>query len=70
MEVKQIVEMAVAYKGTTKSSVAEKLGMSRQLFNQRLNTGKFTLEELNAIAKALDADKAEIHFYFNDGMVI
>lgn len=42
---KEIIQHACVDAHLTMSNVAERMGMSRSLFNNRLNTGKFTMEE-------------------------
>jgi hypothetical protein len=66
MTARQIVEMALAYKGMDKAELARKLGWSAQLLNKRLNTGKFSVEEWQAIGEALGA-KTQIAFSFPEG---
>lgn len=66
MTAKQIIEMGCAYRGITNSELARRLGWSPQLLNKRMNTGKFTVEEWETIAKALGA-KARVGFVFPDG---
>lgn len=66
MTARQIIEMALAYKGMTNSDLAKKLGWSPQLLNKRLNTGKFTVEEWEKIGAAIGAE-AKIVFRFPDG---
>ena len=63
---RQIVEMGVAYAGITNSELARRLGWSPQLLNKRLNTGKFSVDEWEQIAKALGAT-VRIGFSFPDG---
>ena len=55
MTARQIVEMALAYKGMDKAELARNLGWSAQLLNKRLNTGKFSVEEWQAIGEAIGA---------------
>ena len=69
MTARQIIEMALAYAGITNSELARRLGWSPQLLNKRLNTGKFTVEEWQAIGSALGAT-AQIVFTFRDGKEI
>lgn len=66
MTARQIVEMGVAYCGITNSELARRLGWSPQLLNKRLNTGKFSVEEWDLIAKALGAT-VRVGFVFPDG---
>lgn len=68
MEAKQIIDMALAYKGMKKSELAEKFGWSPQLLNKRLNTGKFTVDEWRMIGEVLGAKT--IFFRFEDGTEI
>lgn len=69
MTARQIVEMALAYKGMSNADLARKLEWSPQLLNKRLNTGKFTVEEWKMIGEAIGAE-ASIVFRFEDGKVI
>ena len=66
MTARQIIEMALAYKNMDKVKLAGKLGWSAQLLNKRLNTGKFSVEEWEAIGVALEAP-VQIMFKFPDG---
>lgn len=69
MTARQIIEMGIAYAGITNSELARRLDWSPQLLNKRLNTGKFTVEEWEIIAKALGA-KSRVGFLFEDGKEI
>lgn len=69
MTAKQIIAMALGYCGISNSELARRLGWSPQLLNKRMNTGKFTVEEWQQIAKALGA-KARVGFIFPDGKEI
>lgn len=66
MTARQIIEMAVAYAGISNSELARRLDWSPQLLNKRLNTGKFSVEEWQAIGVALGAS-TKICFVFPDG---
>lgn len=66
MTARQIIEMAVKYAGITNAELARRLDWSPQLLNKRLNTGKFTVDEWNIIAKALGAE-LRLSFKFPDG---
>ena len=55
MTIKQKVELAAAYSGMSKAELARRVGWTPQNFNQRLDVGKFTMEELERIASALGA---------------
>ena len=70
MEARQLVEMALAYKGMSNAALARELGWSPQLLNKRLNTGKFTVEEWEKIGQAIGAETGVISFRFQDGKVI
>ena len=69
MTARQIVEMALAYKGMSNADLARKLEWSPQLLNKRLNTGKFTVGEWKMNGDAIGAE-ASIVFRFEDGKVI
>ena len=69
MTARQLVEMALAYAGMSNAELARNLGWSPQLLNKRLNTGKFTIDEWNAIGKAIGAE-AEVRFKFQDGKIV
>lgn len=69
MTARQIIEMAAAYCGISNAELARRLQWSPQLLNKRLNTGKFTVEEWEIIAKALGAT-SRIGFVFPDGKEI
>lgn len=69
MTARQVIEMAVAYRGISNSELARRLGWSPQLLNKRLNTGKFSVEEWEQIGEAIGA-KTKIVFRFPDGTEI
>lgn len=69
MTAKQVIEMKLAYMGISNSELARRLEWSPQLLNKRLNTGKFTVEEWEQIAEALEC-KARITFVLPDGTEI
>ncbi len=69
MTARQVIEMALAYKGMSNSELARNLGWSPQLLNKRLNTGKFTVDEWEKIGTAIGAE-AKIVFRFPDGREI
>jgi uncharacterized protein (DUF2336 family) len=69
MTAKQIIEMALAYKGMSNAELARRLDWSPQLLNKRMNTGKFSLEEWATIGKAIGAE-AKVVFQFPDGKEI
>lgn len=64
--IQQKIDAARAYKGITQQQLADAFGITVQAMGQRLKTGKFTQEELEKIAKVLDA-KYQSYFEFSDG---
>lgn len=66
MTAKQLIDMACAYAGISKSELARRIGWSAALLNNRTNTGKFTLDEWKKIGEAVGAS-AEMVFTFPDG---
>ena len=66
MECRQLIKIATATAGITQAELAARLEWSPQLLNNRLKTGKFTLEEWQRIAAALGAELL-IGFQFPDG---
>ena len=54
MNIVKTIRMATAYAGMNDSNLADKLGVSRQAFSQRMKTGKFTNDELERIASAME----------------
>ncbi len=69
MTAKQIIEMALAYKGLKNVDLARALGWSTQLLSKRLKVGKFTVEEWEEIGRAIGAE-TRIVFKFPDGKEI
>lgn len=59
--VSQIIEKALVEARMTKTQLAAALGMSPQNLYKRLKTGKFSYQELQAIAEAMGA-KLELSF--------
>lgn len=66
MTAKQVIEMGLAYAGMSQRDLAKAIGCTPQLLNNRLKTGKFSVEEWETIAKAIGA-KFKIGFHFPDG---
>lgn len=66
MTIKQKVELAAAYAGVSKAELARRIGWTPQNFNQRLDVGKFTTDEMERIGKALGAVYS-CAFTFPDG---
>jgi ribosome-binding protein aMBF1 (putative translation factor) len=69
MTANQLIEMALAYSGLSQADLARRLGWSPQLLNKRIKTGKFSIDEWEAIAEAMGA-KFNIGFTFPDGRQI
>lgn len=63
------IYLACRHAGTTRTEVGRKLGMSQANTSKRIATGKFTQEELEAIASAMGAEYYS-GFKFPDGTKI
>ena len=66
MDISAKIKLAAKYANISEAELARRIGTSSQAFGQRLKTGKFTTEELNRIAEALEA-KYVYGFTFSDG---
>ena len=66
MTISQKIKMALGYKGMSEADLARAVGSSPQAFNQRMKTGKFSSEEMEKIAEALEAEYY-FGFAFKDG---
>ena len=55
MTVKQLIDMACAYSGMSKADLARNAGWSPQTLSNRINTGKFSMEDWEKIGNALGA---------------
>lgn len=65
--IQQKIDMACSYAGISKAELSRKLGYKKpQSFQTRYNTGKFTQEELKAIAQATGGDYIS-YFEYPDG---
>lgn len=69
MTIPQKIKMALAFKGMSESELARAIGTSPQAFNQRMKTGKFSTEDLEKIATAMEAEYF-FGFQFKDGTKI
>ena len=69
MTISQKIKMALAYKGMSEAELARTVGTSPSAFNQRMKTGKFSSEDMEKIAAALDATYF-FGFEFKDGTKI
>lgn len=66
MTVKQLIDMACAYSGMSKADLARNAGWSPQTLSNRINTGKFSMEDWEKIGNALGAS-VKIVIQFPDG---
>ena len=69
MTITQKIKMSLAYKDMSEAELARLIGSSPAAFNQRMKTGKFTSEELDAIAAAMEGEYF-FGFEFPDGTKI
>ena len=69
MTISQKIKMALAYKGMSEAELARAVGSSPSAFNQRMKTGKFSSEDMEKIAEALEASFF-FGFEFKDGTKI
>ena len=69
MTISQKIKMALAYKGMSEAELARAVGSSPSAFNQRMKTGKFSSEDMEKIATALEAEYY-FGFSFKDGTKI
>ena len=69
MTISQKIKMALAYKSMSEAELARSIGTSPSAFNQRMKTGKFSSEEMERIAEALEAEYF-FGFAFKDGTKI
>lgn len=66
MTVKQLIDMACAYSGMSKAELARNAGWSPQTLSNRINTGKFSMEDWEKIGNAMGAT-IKIVIEFPDG---
>lgn len=69
MTTAQKIRMALAYKNMSEAELARSLGTTPQAFNQRMKTDRFSSDELQEIAKVLNA-RYTFLFIFDDGVEI
>ena len=69
MTVPQKIKMALAYKGMSEAELSRAIGTSPSAFNQRMKTGKFSSEDMEKRAKAMEATYF-FGFEFPDGTKI
>lgn len=60
------IKTGAAHAGITEAEIAARLETSPQNFSKRKKTGKFTAEELEALAAAMGAEVV-LEFVFPDG---
>lgn len=60
------IKMLLARYDMTAKELAEKIGMQQPTLSKKLTKGKFTVEEMEKIAKVFNA-KYEVHFVLEDG---
>lgn len=56
MTVKQLIKTALAYQGISEAELARRLGTSPNAFNNRMQRGKFSAEDLKEIAEAIGGE--------------
>lgn len=69
MDVNQKIRTVCLLQGVTITELAKKLGVSQPTLTNRLKTGKFSIEDYERIAKALDVE-FHLHFDLPDGTKI
>lgn len=69
MDISLMIKTACTYARKSEAQLARDLGTTPSAFNQRLKTGKFSGEDLDAIAAALGAEFI-CCFRFPDGKQI
>lgn len=66
MTVKQLIDMSCAYAGISKADLARNVGWSPQTLSNRINTGKFSMEDWEKLGKAMGAT-IKVVVEFSDG---
>lgn len=69
MTTEQMIKMALSYKGMSQAALARELNTTPSNLNQKVKRNTLTKEDLEQIAKVLDAE-FECHFKFSDGTEI
>lgn len=64
--IQEQIKAALEHKGMTQKELCEKIGMSGPSLTQRMRTGKFTKQELEKMAEAMEG-KYISYFEFHDG---
>lgn len=66
MDMTKKIKLAETYAGIKEAELARRLGKTSQALGQRIKTGKFSIEELEEMAKAMGAEFV-CYFEFPDG---
>ena len=69
MTTKQLINMGLSYASISQRQLAERLGWTPQNLNNRIKTGRFTIEEWQQIAQTMGAT-FDVHIVFPDGKSI
>lgn len=69
MDITKRIKLAITFAGISEAELARRLGTTPAAFNQRMKRARFTFEDLDKIAIALDA-KFACSFTFQDGTKI
>lgn len=69
MTLEQKLTLALAHRRMSESEVAAAIGMSSPRFRRKMESGSFTLAELEKISQALGA-RFSLAYVFNDGTKI
>lgn len=69
MDIPTKIKLAETYAKMSEADLARRLGKTPQAFGQRMKTGKFSSNDLEAIAAALGAE-VKVVFTFPDGTEI
>lgn len=65
MNITKKIKAIIAYAGISEAELARRLGTSPAAFNNRMKRAKFSIEDLENIANALDCD-FKCSFVFKD----
>ena len=65
MNITKKIKAIIAYAGISEAELARRLGTSPAAFNNRMKRAKFSIEDLESIANALDCD-FKCSFVFKD----
>ena len=56
MTVQQLIKMALAYQNISEAELARRLDTSPNAFNNKMQRGKFSVEDLKQIAEAIGGE--------------